>query len=112
MIYRKDELEEFKDIAYDYLKMNHRHKLMSELCDHLGISRQTLYHYRKRNKAWRDAIDSLRIFIYGYNGLILQDGCLPSESEREELANELRALADNSYDWYNDRLDDEGNLDY
>ncbi len=112
MIYRKDELEEFKKIAYEYLKENHRHKMMGELCEYLGISRQTLYHYRKRNNEWCDTIDSIRIYIYGYNALILQDGCLPSDRERRELLNGYLELMEDSYDWYNDRITDDGELDY
>ena len=94
IIYEQDDIELFKQKAFDYLSLRHRRKSINDLCEHLQISRQTLYRYRQREGDWYKVITGIKIFIYGYNALILTDGCLPGQSDYNALLSADEMLED------------------
>ena len=70
MIYRIDELNTFRKMAWNYLNENvgtMQRKSMGEFCEYMGITRKTLSKYKQRNRMWRDAINKIKGNIIRYN---------------------------------------------
>ena len=70
--YRKNDLDIFKQLASHYLSLDNRKKSMNELCEYLGITRQTLSKYKQRNSEWSQSIDEIKKGIRAYNFLSIE----------------------------------------
>ena len=64
--YELDDTDLFYEIGLEYLFKSNGISTVKGLCEYLGISKQTLHRYKKRNDDWYTTVSDLLMYLkYG-----------------------------------------------